>query len=118
MPPFSPDNEKAWQEYEEDKVSIVNMLDQADEQLRNIRKLFDPVQGAEDLAMRTEQARRTREANETCFSKLKANVEIICSICSPDKKEELAKIVSSLEREMEHCIRYREDLGLGYDESI
>ena len=89
----------------------MNLLDQADEQLRNIRKLFDPVQGAEDLAMRTEQARRTREANETCFNKLKANVEIICSICSPDKKEELAKIVSSLEREMGYCIMYWKIFG-------
>ena len=70
------------------------MLDQADEKLRNIRKLFDPVQGAEDLAMRTDQAQKTREANETCFNKLKVNVEIICAICSPDKKEELGKIVS------------------------
>ena len=76
-------------------MSMVNLLDQADERLRNIKKLFDPVQGAEDLAMRTDLATRTREANEACFTKLKANVEIICSICSPDKKEELGKIVSA-----------------------
>ncbi|XP_043224062.1 nesprin-1-like isoform X2 [Amphibalanus amphitrite] len=93
-------NEKAWQEYEEDKVSMVNLLDQADEKLRNIRKLFDPQQGAEDLAMRTDQAARTREACEACFNKLKGNVEIICSICSPDKKEELGKIMTGFEERM------------------
>ncbi|XP_037069989.1 polyamine-modulated factor 1-binding protein 1-like isoform X2 [Pollicipes pollicipes] len=90
-------NEKAWQEYEEDKVTMVNLLDQADEKLRNIRKLFDPQQGAEDLSMRTEQAEKTRQANEACFTKLKANVDIICGICSPDKKEELGKIMKGFE---------------------
>jgi len=90
-------NEKAWQEYEDGKVKIVNLLDDADEKLRNIRKLFDPKQGAEDLTLRIETAKKTREANEACIEKLQKNLEIICGICSPDKKEEVLKTVKGFE---------------------
>ena len=87
-------NENAWKEFEDGKVNLVTLLDQADEKLRNIRKQFDPKAGAEDVAMRLEIAAKTREANEACLKKLMGNVEIICNICSADKKEEVLKTVS------------------------
>ena len=86
-------NENAWKEFEEGKVNLVNLLDQADEKLRNIRKQFDPKAGAEDVTLRLDIAAKTREANEACLQKLMGNVEIICNICSADKKEEVKKTV-------------------------
>ena len=77
-------------------MNLVNLLDQADEKLRVIRKQFDPKAGAEDVALRLEIAAKTREANEACIKKLLGNVEIICNICSPDKKEEVKKTVCQL----------------------
>ncbi|XP_043234590.1 uncharacterized protein At4g38062-like [Amphibalanus amphitrite] len=90
-------NETAWKEFEDGKVNIVNLLDQADEKLRNIRKLFDPKAGAEDVALRLEIAAKTRGANEACLKKLMGNVEIICGICSADKKEEVLKTIAGFE---------------------
>lgn len=90
-------NEKAWQEYEEDRVQLTNLLDQADDKLRDIREIYDPKAGAEDLRQRREIAAKTREQNEACFTKLRANIEIISKICSAGKKEELDKITAGFE---------------------
>jgi len=90
-------NENAWKEFEDGKLNIVHLLDQADEKLRNIRKQFDPKAGAEDVALRLDIAAKTRESNEACLKKLMGNVEIISNICSPDKKEEVKKTIAGFE---------------------
>ena len=64
------------------------------EKLRNIRKLFDPKAGAEDVASRTEIAAKQREANEAAIKKLLNNVNTITGVCSADKKDEIQKAVS------------------------
>lgn len=77
-------------------MTMVGLLDQADERLRGIKKQFDPQQGAEELAMQHRRGQAHPRGQRGLLGQAQGQREHHRSICSPDKREEHGKVMTGL----------------------
>jgi len=92
------DNQNAWEQFENKRNDLTVMLDKADAELEDIKKLYDLTAGSEDHTNRVKTAVTIRKDILNVFATVKKSNEVVQVLLTEDMKEVLNEQVEELKQ--------------------
>jgi len=101
--------QKVWLEYRSQRDDIMQLLGQAEEELKKIVPKHDPKQVAADLRAKQDMSAALREATENMLKRLRDLAQSLGEVSGPDKQPVFEKEVEEIEERLKSMLDLLDD---------